>query len=145
MRKDQIFVLLLVVLLPMTGCFGDTVGEADAQEQQEPTGISIPNNMMNVHVPHGDTVNITLNGTTLEFKSAFICVEGRSYCETYSSLMIELDCEGVDLPNDKWSINRMEWVVPNPPNTECVVSIANTYNTEQVIDYVYTFVEHPLV
>ena len=70
MRKDQIFVLLLVVLLPMTGCFGDTVGEADAQEQQEPAEISTPNNIMNVHVPHGDTVNITLNGTTLEFKSA---------------------------------------------------------------------------
>ena len=32
MRKDQIFVLLLVLLLPMTGCFGDVVGDAQADD-----------------------------------------------------------------------------------------------------------------
>ena len=32
MRKDQIFVLLLVFLLPMTGCFGGIVGDAEADD-----------------------------------------------------------------------------------------------------------------
>ena len=38
MRKDQIFVLLLVVLLPMSGCFdGGGVGEADAAQDSTST------------------------------------------------------------------------------------------------------------
>jgi len=32
MKIDRVFVLLLVVMLPMTGCFDDAVGDADAQE-----------------------------------------------------------------------------------------------------------------
>ena len=32
MRNDQIFVLLLVFLLPMTGCFGDVIGDAEAED-----------------------------------------------------------------------------------------------------------------
>ena len=32
MRKDQIFVLILIVLLPMSGCFGDSVGDAESSE-----------------------------------------------------------------------------------------------------------------
>ena len=35
MRKDQIFVLLLVLLLPMTGCFGDVVGDAQADDDDD--------------------------------------------------------------------------------------------------------------
>jgi hypothetical protein len=33
MRNDQIFVLLLVVLLPMSGCFEGGVGEAEGQQE----------------------------------------------------------------------------------------------------------------
>ena len=36
MRKDQIFVLMLVVLLPLTGCFdGGGIGDADAQDSND--------------------------------------------------------------------------------------------------------------
>ena len=35
MRKDQIFVLLLVILLPLSGCFDGAVGEAEAQEETD--------------------------------------------------------------------------------------------------------------
>jgi hypothetical protein len=44
MRKDQIFVLLLVVLLPLTGCFdGGGIGDADAQDstESENSGTSV--------------------------------------------------------------------------------------------------------
>lgn len=42
MRKDQIFVLLLLLLLPMTGCFGDIVGDAQADDDDyaEPEWIN---------------------------------------------------------------------------------------------------------
>ena len=36
MRKDQIFVLLLIFLLPMTGCFdGGTTGVGEAEGAQD--------------------------------------------------------------------------------------------------------------
>ena len=34
MRKDQIFVLLLIFLLPMSGCFGGLVGDAEADDEE---------------------------------------------------------------------------------------------------------------
>jgi len=52
MRKDQIFVLMLVVLLPLTGCFdGGGIGDADAQDSTETdsgnsgTSVSATSNM----------------------------------------------------------------------------------------------------
>ena len=42
MRNDQIFVLLLVILLPMSGCFDGAVGDAegtdDASENSDTSG-----------------------------------------------------------------------------------------------------------
>ena len=35
MRKDQIFVLMLVVLLPLTGCFDGGVGDAEAADDTD--------------------------------------------------------------------------------------------------------------
>ena len=37
MRNDQIFVLLLVVLLPMSGCFDGAVGDAEATDDETPS------------------------------------------------------------------------------------------------------------
>ena len=56
MRKDQIFVLLLVVLLPLTGCFGDgSIGDAEAEENIE-TNYESP---MVLYVLGNTTGNIT--------------------------------------------------------------------------------------
>ena len=35
MRNDQIFVLLLVILLPLSGCFDNAVGEAEADDDRD--------------------------------------------------------------------------------------------------------------
>ena len=48
MRNDQIFVLLLVILLPMSGCFdGGGVGDADAQDATGENGATVINNYYN--------------------------------------------------------------------------------------------------
>ena len=69
MRKDQIFVLLLVLLLPMTGCFGDVVGDAQADDDDDqPAWVN------NVGT---DVVNWSLslnNNQWLEVKSAYVLV-----------------------------------------------------------------------
>ena len=54
MRKDQIFVLMLVVLFPLTGCFdGGGIGDADAQDSTDSqnggtTVINYYNNSSNI-------------------------------------------------------------------------------------------------
>ena len=35
MKTDRIFVLLLIVMLPMSGCFGDGVGDAEAADYND--------------------------------------------------------------------------------------------------------------
>ena len=46
MRNDQIFVLLLVVLLPMSGCMDNTVGEVEGTEDTE-SNTTVVNNYYN--------------------------------------------------------------------------------------------------
>ena len=41
MRKDQIFVLMLVILLPLTGCFDAAVGDAEGTDDAETNDSSI--------------------------------------------------------------------------------------------------------
>ena len=43
MRNDQIFVLLLVILLPMSGCFDGAVGDAEGTDE-ESEGTTVINN-----------------------------------------------------------------------------------------------------
>ena len=50
MRKDQIFVLLLVVLLPMSGCFdGGSIGVAEGTENDENTNEVVNQTIVNHH------------------------------------------------------------------------------------------------
>ena len=53
MKTDKIFVLLLVVLLPMTGCFDDAVGDAEGTDEAD--GTSDTGN--NGGTQAGDTAN----------------------------------------------------------------------------------------
>ena len=48
MRNDQIFVLLLVVLLPLSGCFDNAVGEAEADEYD---GVEMTEQLFSLHLP----------------------------------------------------------------------------------------------
>ena len=44
MRNDQIFVLLLVILLPMSGCFDGAVGDAEGTDDTSSSGTTVINN-----------------------------------------------------------------------------------------------------
>ena len=47
MRNDQIFVLLLVILLPMSGCFDGAVGDAEGTDDEPSSGTTVVNNYYN--------------------------------------------------------------------------------------------------
>ena len=57
MRNDQIFVLLLVILLPMSGCFDGAVGDAEAEEESGET--TVVNNYYNNTTVENTYQNIT--------------------------------------------------------------------------------------
>ena len=61
MRNDQIFVLLLVVLLPLSGCFSNTVGDAEA-ETGDVSDISV---LHHIYFENTTTLNIS-EGEILE-------------------------------------------------------------------------------
>ena len=46
MRNDQIFVLLLVILLPLSGCFDGAVGDAEGTDDAS-SGTTVINNYYN--------------------------------------------------------------------------------------------------
>ena len=59
-RKDQIFVLMLVILLPLTGCFDAAVGEAEAEDDvtvsplnDESNGMFSVSGMVDENTPTG--------------------------------------------------------------------------------------------
>jgi hypothetical protein len=57
MRNDQIFVLLLVVLLPMSGCFGGGVGDAEADE-----GVDVAEpELHHLYFENTTTLNLSAN------------------------------------------------------------------------------------
>ena len=72
MRNDQIFVLLLVILLPMSGCFDGTVGDAEAQDSTESES---GNNGTSVSTtPSLKTYFTTISPTILDCSDEDVCV-----------------------------------------------------------------------
>ena len=70
MRKDQIFVLLLIILLPLSGCMDGAIGDADAQDSTEEDGTVVNyyyNNTTN-HVQNEPTLNKKENKPKAKFK-----------------------------------------------------------------------------
>ena len=67
MRKDQIFVLLLIVLLPLSGCMDGAIGDADAQDSTEEEAAVVNyyyNNTTN-HVQNEPTLyHLSTNSTS---------------------------------------------------------------------------------
>ena len=100
MRNDQIFVLLLVILLPMSGCFDGAVGDAEAEEDSERTNVV--NNYYNnttimtapstevLYVPANTTANITTSaGQLIEVLDVWLSNSDKSAgsVNDYSSIL----------------------------------------------------------
>ena len=68
MRNDQIFVLLLVIILPMSGCFDGAVGDAEGTDDAT-DGTTVINNY------HNNTT-IVYNNTTADVEPEYFVVGG---------------------------------------------------------------------
>ena len=70
MRRDQVFVLLLIILIPMTGCFDNSVGDAEGA-QDSGTVTEVNEMLFSVHIDEGASHSISLNGTTLKMEGGY--------------------------------------------------------------------------
>ena len=152
MRKDQIFVLLLVILLPMSGCFDGAIGEAEADDDSdEYTENGHQDVIRTVYIEPSDVVNITLDGnTTLELVSGLRTVTSNtSESDTYWYIDMDLyyfmDCDGYEFPNNKFRFYGESLYAANLPETTCYIELDTTSgNPDFDYYYIFSYKEHPL-
>ncbi len=126
MRKDQIFVLLLVVMLPMSGCFDDAVGEAEGAENDSTDNSStttVRNIVKTLHIPDGQTHVITLNGsTTLQIVDIY-GVDGDGNWESSTNVNLKMDCDnGISMVTYVYAGGNLDdTYLPVLPNMQCIL------------------------
>ena len=157
MKTDRIFVLLLVVLLPMSGCFDDTVGDAEGAEENSGTTVNhhYYNNttnvlqdstvVMTVHIEEGQTHTVHLNGTTLQLMDVYSNNNG--YWQlTGGNVGISMDCENgfTMITYINYNLNYDNPYLPTLPDTECELILnyspanSETLATEKILIFTET-------
>ena len=130
MRKDQIFVLMLVVLLPLTGCFdGGGIGDADAQDTSSEddsssadTVVTMPA-VITISINEGQTQTITLNGTTLLLETVHK-QDGSGYWRTNQyNVEMSMTCDNGFTMDRFWLDGGNNEYLPNLPDVECDIEM----------------------
>ena len=136
MRTDQAFVLLLILLLPLTGCI-DTIGEVDAQDSSEPSEVAETYTHEVVFVDNGSTVTITVNDTILQILDRSVFHEGRMVSGVFAQL--EVDCGSEFSETVKV---ESEDFVPTLPGQECNVTFSDWGDNRPSS---YVILRHPAI
>ena len=125
MRNDQIFVLLLVILLPMSGCFDGAVGDAEGTDDTS-SGTTVINNYYNNSTSLQEPVLQHIYSESNDNIVATISITSNQALEIVSA-------NAVIVWNDSYSNNN--------PGTNYAVSVteASCYNgTEPVENFPFT-------
>ena len=122
MRTDQAFVLLLILLLPLTGCI-DTIGEVDAENPEEDAAVPAPNSTFIhevVFVDNGSNVTMTFNNTIVQLVDSSREDEYERQV-TGAVAQLDIDC------GDEFSVYTRTYpgdFFPTIPGTECQITFA---------------------
>ena len=143
MKTDKIFVLLLVVLLPMTGCFDDAVGDAEGTDEPvnndnvSTTNLVTTPSVMTVHIAEGQTETIILNGTTLMLNDMWYVDEYDSWRNGYpGSLSFSMNCaNGFSMSSSIYysTVTFDDPYLPNLPGIECEITLNSASSTERIL------------
>ena len=129
MRNDQIFVLLLVVLLPMSGCFdGGGVGEAEGAQDSDstddsgtstggvPTTPATSNSQERIWYSTGDTFESTWNDGLGVASSSERCMEYGPLYDSSTGEYLGEECKRYGLPNKEsdWNVTNCTSVGGTP-------------------------------
>ena len=116
MKTDRIFVLLLVVMLPMSGCFDDAVGDAEGTDESE-VNEELLNNSTNNENPliyiWGQTLDAgcpNRTSCTFSWTISVMDIDGN-----VSSVGIDSDLDGVidhEFISEDWTQHTQEFDGP---------------------------------
>ena len=128
MRKDQIFVLLLIVMLPMSGCFDDAVGEAEGAENDstdDSSTTTVRNIVKTLHIPDGQTHVITLNGSTTYQIMDIYAVNEEGTWRSPGTLSFKMECSNnfSSYMSIYTGANYGDMYLPILPNLTCTVEL----------------------
>jgi hypothetical protein len=126
MSTDKLFILLLVVLLPLTGCL-DTVEPAGAESNDDDsieTIVQSPD-VYSLHLQANTNATIVLNGTTLILEQVYReAPDSQGYDWTHSSaaVKVNMDCDdGTYMDAWIWGSSN-DIYLPIIGGTECTVT-----------------------
>ena len=111
MRNDQIFVLLLVILLPMSGCFDGAVGDAEGTDDSN-SGSSVINNYYNNSTSLQEPALQHIYSVSSDNNVAFISIDSNQALEIVSSSTIVVW-------NDSYSNNNPSVYTVGVINASC--------------------------
>jgi len=140
MSTDKLFILLLVVLLPLTGCL-DTVEPAGAESNDDDlieTIVQSPD-VLTLHIQPYANATVLLNGTTLQLQTHYMtnaaadcssnCPEG--WVQTSGVVMFDMNCaDGTNLSS--W-VSLSYGYLPALGGTECTVVFNPDDNSRDTI------------
>ena len=137
MRKDQIFVLLLVVLLPLTGCFdGGGIGDADAQETDETDqSTAIETDYYTIHLEANEDYVHSVNNSMLKIETVFQYSSGNNFLRNTNGGSIDIACT---LSGSFSVYAEAGDIIPTIPNETCDI----TFNGRSDGKIIFILSEH---
>jgi len=137
MRKDQIFVLMLVVLLPLTGCFdGGGIGDVDAQETDETDhSIEIETDYYTIHLEASEDYVHSLNNSMLKIETVFQYSSGSPNLRNMNGGSIDIACS---LSGSFSVYAEAGDIIPTIPNETCDI----TFNGRNDGKLIFILSEH---
>jgi len=136
MRTDQAFVLLLILLLPLTGCI-DTIGEVDAQADSDSNQTS-PSNQPEYQViwlDGGTTMDLTVNNSIIQIIDVTYSMSSGEL-RTGNVAQLTVDCGETFTGNVRV---EAEDFVPTIPGQDCVITFQHWQETSNS----FVIIEHP--
>ena len=155
MRNDQIFVLMLVILLPMSGCFdGGGVGEAEgAQDSDEASGgTTVVNHYYNntttssnaqerIWYSTGDTFESTWNDGLGVASSSERCMEYGPHYDSSTGEYLGEECKRYGFPNKEsdWNVTNCTNVGGTPVWSNLATYENNDDDNDPLTNYAYAW------
>ena len=102
MKTDRIFVLLLVVMLPMSGCFDDAVGDAEGADDESSTTVINNYNNTTIIQSSSPTYHYLTHSLELNFSQDSGWREIINFNTTSESIVEIISSSAVHLSGNYW-------------------------------------------
>ena len=126
MRSDQVFVLLLIILIPMSGCFENVVDGAEADS----TSSEVDEKYYTVHLdPQSSHEHNLSSGKILKVENIYTGIN----LDTYNGRAVSIECESEAVYT---SYVRSGEFIPSMPDRDCQITFDNPQGSQTKVIFV---------